>query len=258
MNLWKDTMPYEDKNIDFIPTIEEYSVGSDGAVIIFPGGGYAVRAPHEGETIAKFFNSKGITAFVVQYRVAPYSHPSPLSDAMRAVRYVRANAEKYKINKNKIAVMGFSAGGHLAGSVSVHYDKYVYDATDAIDNESARPDASILCYPVLDMLNYRHDGSKNNLLGARPKCAELEYMSLYKQVTDDTPPAFLWHTTTDSLVPVENPLMYASALAAHNIEFEMHIYPDGPHGMGLAEDNAHVGQWKDSLIIWLESLGWKN
>lgn len=258
MNLWEKAMPYADSEVDFTPTIEAYPAEGDGAVIIFPGGGYCNRAEHEGEPVAKMLNSYGITAFVVQYRVYPYSNPSPLSDAMRAVRYVRAHAKDYKINKDKIAVMGFSAGGHLAGSVSVHYDKDVYAPTDAVDNESARPNASILCYPVIDMLNYRHDGSKCNLLGARPKYADLEYMSLYKQITDDTPPAFLWHTSNDAVVPVENSLMYANALAAHNIQFELHVFPQGPHGMGLAEDDVQVCQWTKALDIWLENLGWKN
>ena len=108
------------------------------------------------------------------------------------------------------------------------------------------------------MLNYRHDGSKCNLLGARPKYADLEYMSLYKQITDDTPPAFLWHTSNDAVVPVENSLMYANALAAHNIQFELHVFPQGPHGMGLAEDDVQVCQWTKALDIWLENLGWKN
>lgn len=258
MNLWESSMPFEKKDVDFVPTIDVFEADSDGAVIVFPGGGYSHRAAHEGNTIGEWFQSNGVTAFVVQYRVTPYTHPAPLSDAMRAVRYVRANADKYHINKDKIAVMGFSAGGHLAGSVSVHYDKDVYEATDEIDNVSARPNASILCYPVIDMYNFRHDGSRAFLLGSRPKKSDADLMSLHKQINENTPPAFLWHTANDGSVPVENSLLYSKALASYNIPFELHIYPDGPHGLGLSIDRPYTAQWSAALINWLKLLGYKN
>lgn len=257
MNLWGDKIPYYMAEEEFIPTIEAYQAQSKGAVIIFPGGGYGMRAPHEGETIAKWFQSNGITAFVVEYRVAPYKHPAEISDAMRAVRFVRHYADRYKIDKDKIAVMGFSAGGHLAGSVSVHYDKKMYEPTDEIDNESCRPDASILCYSVLDMLEYRHDGTRTNLIGSNPTPEEKVLMSLYKQVTKDTPQTFLWHTAEDNAVPVENTLMYADALAKAKVPFEVHIYPHGPHGLGLAEGVPHTAQWQGALLNWLKLIEWK-
>lgn len=257
MNLWGDTIPYYKEDVDFIPTIEAYPAQSKGAVVIFPGGGYSGRAEHEGAVIAKWLQSNGITAFVVEYRVSPYSHPAEISDAMRAVRFVRHYADVYRIDKDKIAVMGFSAGGHLAGSASVHYDKPMYERTDEVDDESAKPNASILCYPVIDMYEYRHDGSRMCLIGENPRPEEKDFMSLYKQVTPDTPPAFLWHTAEDSAVPIENTLLYADALAKAKVPFEVHIYPYGHHGLGLAPDMPHVAQWQQSLCNWLSLLEWK-
>lgn len=257
MNLWKDEIPYFDKEVDFVPEIAEYLADSKGAVVVFAGGAYCMKAEHEGPQMAKWLQSIGITAFSVDYRVSPYKHPAQISDAMRAVRYVRHNAEKYGIDKNKIAVMGFSAGGHLAGSVSVHYDKEMYKPIDEIDKESCRPDATILGYPVIDMFEYRHDGSRQNLLGERTLHADKELMSLYMHVTADTPPAFLWHTSTDQAVPVENSLLYASALSKVQVPFELHVYPLGGHGMGRAEAVPHVAQWTKSLENWLGLMEWK-
>lgn len=256
-NLWGGTIPHFNKDIDFIPQITEYPADSAGAVVVFAGGGYGMRAEHEGPVIGEWLRTLGITAFVVDYRVAPYAHPAQISDAMRAVKYVRHNAEKFGIDKNKIAAMGFSAGAHLAGSVSVHYDKNMYEPTDEIDGESCRPDASILCYPVIDMFEYRHDGSRQNLIGERALHADKELMSLYKHVTADTPQAFIWHTSSDQAVPVENSLLYAGALSRVQVPFEMHIYPIGSHGLGLAKELPHVGQWTKSLENWLKLIEWK-
>lgn len=257
IKLWNGEIPYNNPEIDFVPSITEYPAKSKGAVIIFAGGGYGFKAEHEGDGYGKWLQSIGITSFVVDYRVAPYKHPAQISDAMRAVRYVRHNADKYGIDKNKIAVMGSSAGGHLAGSVSVHYDKKIYEPTDEIDKESCRPDATILCYPVIDMFEYRHDGSRQNLIGERALHADKELMSLYKHVTASTPQAFIWHTSTDQAVPVENSLLYADALSKVQVPFEMHIYPLGPHGQGRAENIPHVAQWTKSLENWLALNEWK-
>ena len=258
-NLWNDAIPYW--NEEFIeadetavrkPTITAYPANSKGAVIIFPGGGYVIRSDHEGTAYAKWLQSIGLTAFVVEYRVAPYKHPAEISDAMRAVKYVRYYADKYGIDKDKIAVMGSSAGGHLAASVSVHYDKKMYEDTDEIDKESCKPNATILCYPVIDMFEYRHDGSRKNLIGERSLHSDKELMLLYKHVTPDTPPTFIWHTSSDQAVPVENSLMYADALSKVQVPYEMHIYPIGSHGLGLADSMPHVAQWKDSLEKWIK------
>lgn len=257
INLWDKTMPYAMESEAFVPHIKEYVAGSKGAVVVCPGGAYAGRAEHESDAIGEWFKSIGITAIVLEYRVAPYKHPAEISDVQRAIRYVRYNADKYGIDKDKIAVMGFSAGGHLAGMASVHYDKKMYEPTDEIDNESARPDLSILCYPVIDMGEYRHDGSRLNLIGTRPTTEMREFMSLHKQITDDTPEAFLWHTSSDDAVPVMNSLLYAQGLAERRINYEMHVYPMGPHGLGLAKDNPYVAKWSRDLEEWLKYKDWK-
>ncbi|MCC8161231.1 MAG: alpha/beta hydrolase [Oscillospiraceae bacterium] len=263
-NLWGDQIPYWDDT--FIeqeeteprkPTITAYPAHSKGAVIVFAGGAYLMRAEHEGKGYAEFLNSIGMTAFVVDYRVAPYKHPAQISDAIRAVRYVRYHADKYGIDKDKIAVMGSSAGGHLAGSVSVHYDKKMYEETDEIDKTDCKPNATVLCYPVIDMFEYRHDGSRQNLIGERALHADKEFMSLYKHITKDTPQAFIWHTSSDQAVPVENSLMYADALSKVQVPFEMHIYPLGPHGLGIASEVPHVAQWLNSLDNWLKLISFK-
>ena len=257
IKLWGNEMPYRLADVEFKPHIKAYPANSTGAVVVLPGGGYEKRAQHEGDTVGEWFQSIGITAFVLEYRIAPYQHPAEISDAMRAVKYVRYHAEEYGIDPQKIAIMGFSAGGHLAGSVSVHYDKKMYELTDEIDNESAKPNLSILCYPVIDMGEYRHDGSRQNLIGRKPTEEMKEFMSLHKQVTKDTPEAFIWHASPDIVVPVDNSLLYASALSACNVDFELHIYPVGSHGIGLAEDNAHVAKWSKNLEDWLVLKGWK-
>lgn len=257
MNLWGKTIPYKKAEDDFIPAITAYPAKSDGCVAVFAGGGYSFKAPHEGPQMCEWLQSIGITCFNIDYRVAPYEHPAEICDALRAVRYIRANAGEYGINPNKIAVMGFSAGGHMAGSVSVHYNKSFYEPTDEIDKVSARPDASILCYSVIDMLEYRHDGSRQCLLGERALHSDKELMSLYKHVTADTPTAFLWHTSTDQAVPVENSLLYADALSKFNIPYELHIYPVGRHGLGRAEGLPYVAQWCDALEKWFEFMSWK-
>ena len=255
--LWGMEIPYNDKENKFIPKITAYHAGSKGAVIIFAGGGYCMKAEHEGPVMGEWLRDNGITAFVVDYRVAPYKHPAEISDAMRAVKFVRFYAEKYGIDRDKVAVMGFSAGGHLAGSVSVHFDKELYEATDRIDSEECRPNLSILCYPVIDMGTYRHDGSRTNLIGSNPRKKDEEFMSLHKHVTENTPEAFLWHTSKDDCVPVMNSLLYAQALSRENIPYEMHIYPEGPHGLGLATDLPHVAKWSSDLLDWLKLKGWK-
>lgn len=258
--LWENGIPYYEEG-KFAPSLTPFICkDARAAVIVCPGGAYEFRAEHEGDEIAQWLNSIGVSAFVLNYRIAPeYHNPVQLSDVQRAVRHVRYYAEEYGIEKNKIAVMGFSAGGHLAGSVSVHYDLKVYEPTDDIDNVSARPDASILCYPVIDMFEYRHDGSRRNLIGENPLHADKELMSLYAHVTRDTPQAFIWHTSSDAAVPVENSLMYADALSKVKVPFEMHIYPIGCHGLGLADkperDVPHVAQWANSCKEWLKLIG---
>ena len=263
MKLWGEVMPHRIDTVDFEPEMHVYEGDSKGAVVIFPGGGYEIRAEHEGHGYARWLQSIGITAWVVDYRVAPYAHPAIICDGLRAVKVARANAEKYGYDKDKIAVMGSSAGGHLAASVSVHYDKEFYQATDEIDKESAKPNASILCYSVLDMHDFRHDGTKQKLLGRRCTEADRDLMSLPMQVNINTPQTFLWHTAADPAVPVENTLLYAAALSKWMVPFEAHIFPYGPHGLGLAdgvgygENIPHVAQWVNALHNWLKLIDWE-
>ena len=258
MKLWGETMPYANPESDFVPEITEYKGTSKGAIVVFAGGGYGYKAEHEGPGMGEWLQSIGMTAFVVDYRVAPdYHHPAMICDAQRAVRYARTRAAELGFDKDKIAVMGFSAGGHLAGTVSVHGAKSFYEPTDAIDEESAVPNASILCYPVIDMYEYRHDGSRWNLIGEHPLDADKKLMSLYMHVTSETPQAFIWHTATDQAVPIENSLLYADALAKVQVPFELHVYPVGPHGLGLAPEQPHVAQWTTALQNWLKLIGFK-
>ncbi len=248
---------------DFIPTLDLYPLAerpaeTRGAVLVCPGGGYSGRAPHEGEPIAQKLNDAGIPAFVVQYRVAPNRHPAPIDDAMRAMRIIRSRAEEWNIDPEKIAILGFSAGGHLAGSVVVHGEDADSSASDPLMKLSGRANAGVLCYPVLSSGEFAHRGSFNNLLGTDASDEMLAFMSLEKQVDEKTPPCFLWSTSDDGAVPVQNSLLFAMGLRQHNIPFEMHVYPNGNHGLGLAEqaDNPQIKSWMPHCIHWLKQMGW--
>ena len=257
-NLWGDKIPYYAETVDFIPKVTYYPANSRGAVIVFAGGSYSHRAVHESYGIAEWLSENGVQAFVIDYRVLPYRHPSPLCDAMRAIRYVRHNAELYGIDKNKIAVIGSSAGGHLVGSLSVHYDKSIYEPTDEIDLENARPDATFLCYSVIDFSDAGNLHTVNHLLGENPSSEDIEFLSIHKHINANTPEAFIWHTATDPAVSVKNSLLYAEALVREKIPVEMHIYPIGPHGLGLAKEREpYVSSWGGLLLRWLELRNWK-
>ena len=245
------------------PSIRIYTPSaekSNGAtVVICPGGGYQILAyDHEGAQVAQRLNESGITGVVLQYRLAPkYRHPAPLQDLQRAIRYVRAHAEPLHISPTRIGVMGFSAGGHLASTVSTHFDAGNPDASDPIDRISCRPDFSVLCYPVITLQGeYAHQGSAKNLLGDQVSNAELlESLSNQTQVTDKTPPAFLFHTHEDKGVRVENALGYYAACVKHNVPAEFHVFQNGPHGVGLAQGDPGVGEWSYVLMSWLRSNG---
>ena len=244
-----------------IPTITPYipeTKKSDAAVVIFPGGGYRKRAQHEGGGYAEFLQANGITAFVVEYRVAPHTFPLPLLDARRGVRWVRANAERYGIDKSKIAVMGSSAGGHLAALVSTYTKPIAFEGADTIDNEDFLPNAQILCYPVICAPSdegITHLGSYQNLVGGTdPELEKAVDPSL--NVNESTPRAFIWHTSEDPSVNVINSYRYASALRMLDIRVEMHIFPDGRHGLGLAPQLPHVAKWSALLIDWFKYIYW--
>lgn len=257
--LWKEVPPGYRLGLDEeIPQITPYLVSNNptkSAVIIFPGGGYHHRAKHEGEPVALWLNRLGISAFVVDYRVAPAKYPAPFLDGKRSVRYLRTHAESWGIDPEKIGVLGFSAGGHLAGLVATQFDEGDPLANDPVEKVSSRPDALILCYPVISFDQYRHAGSVTNLLGEDPNPELIGKMSLQNQVSAATPPTFLWHTANDASVPVENSLLFAASLSRHRVPFELHIFPEGRHGLGLAEEQPTVGIWTELCATWLQKIG---
>ena len=258
--LWPDGVPTPDGVTPpkEIPQLELYPVPSGaptGFVVVCPGGGYGGRAAHEGEPIARMFNAAGIAAGVVSYRVSPHRYPVPQMDAMRAIRLVRANAAAWNVIPNKVGILGFSAGGHLAASVAVLADHGDIGSADPVARQSARPDAAILCYAVVSFGEWGHRGSQNNLLGPLPAPGMVERMCTEKQVDAQTPPTFLWHTADDGAVPVQCSLLFAQALALHKVPFELHVFPQGRHGLGLATDDPIVSQWPALCVKWLKKMG---
>jgi len=231
------------------------------AVIICPGGGYWVLAYDlEGTDIARYFNSIGVAAIVLKYRLPTYGnciepHKAPLMDAQRAMRLVRHHASQWNINPSKIGIMGFSAGGHLASTLGTHFDYGNKSATDSVEKESCRPDFMILMYPVISFTDTSmHLGSKEALLGKVADPVLVKYYSNELQVKDDTPPAFFVHADNDNGVPVENTLLMYKALRAKHIPAELHILGEGEHGFGLGGSNEHIASWKNSLKLWLDSI----
>lgn len=229
----------------------------NGCVIVCPGGGYGFKSAHECGPIAEKINSYGVSAMTLDYRVAPYQYPAITEDILRAIRYVRYHAEELQIDPHKIAVLGFSAGGHLANSALCAFD-YGREDGDEIDRVSSRPDAVILCYAVISLGRYTHEGTRTNLIGGLANEKELEIrLSGELQVREDTPPCFLWHTAEDTAVPVQNAIQLYQALCEKKIFSELHVFPYGPHGLGLAESFPHVAQWADLLGNWLLLMGFK-
>jgi acetyl esterase/lipase len=224
------------------------------AVIVLPGGGYITRAPYEGEPIARWLNTLGVSAFVVDYRVAPYKHPANLWDVQRAIRYVRHRATEWNVDPNRLGILGFSAGGHLASAAGTHFDAGNPEAADPVDRLSSRPDFMVLCYALISMCEFGHTGSLRNLLGDNPSEEMVRLLSNELQVTSDTPPAFIWHTTDDKSVPVEHALMFASSLSRNKVPFELHSYMTGIHGLGLAQDHPEACTWTDLCARWLRRL----
>ncbi|MEI2727432.1 MAG: alpha/beta hydrolase [Verrucomicrobiota bacterium] len=233
----------------------EKSTGA--AIVICPGGGYGGLAQHEGRSYALWFNEQGIAGFVLKYRLAPngYHHPAMLQDAARAVRTVRARAEEWKIDPKRIGIIGSSAGGHLASTLVTHFDAGQTNAADAIERVSSRPDLGILCYPVISMGKVTHGGSKKNLLGENPSPELVKELSNELQVTRDTPPCFLFHTAEDTVVSVENALLFADALRQAGVPFALHIYERGRHGIGLGSQPYGSGEqhpWTHDCEFWLK------
>ncbi len=248
-----------------IPTLTPYLSEKPGAaraaVVICPGGGYGALADHEGSHYAKFLNEHGIAAFVLKYRLgsAGYRHPVMLNDAARAVRMVRARATEWNIDTAKVGIMGSSAGGHLASTLLTHFDSGNAEAADPIDRQSSRADLGVLCYAVITMGEFTHQGSKKNLLGENPSAELVTLLSNELQVKANTPPCFIWHTWEDKAVPIENSMQFASALQKNKVPFDLHIYQKGNHGIGLGakqKDSAAKHPWTADLVFWLKTQGW--
>lgn len=247
------------------PTLEIYLPtkrnATGRAVIICPGGAYHHLAyDYEGTDIAKWFNSKGIAAFVLKYRLPEsksliINHKAPLQDAQRALRIVRYNAEKWGISQDQIGVVGFSAGGHLASTLGTHYNDISYDASDDMDRLSARPDFMVLIYPVITMNPlYTHEGSKISLLGTNPNAELVNYYSNELHVNSKTPPTFILHGADDKSVSVMNSILFFEALQKEGIFTEMHIFPEGGHGFSLAIGKDNLQDWTNLLSEWIDNL----
>jgi len=273
--LWPEGAPGavgKDPKLD-VPALTLYLPDTEKAtgasVVVCPGGGYGMLADdHEGKQVAEWLNGLGVAAAVVRYRLGPrYHHPAMLEDVGRAIRTLRARSKEWKLDPKRVAVLGFSAGGHLASTAGTHFDAGKPDAPDPVDRESSRPDRMILVYPVIALATpYGHSGSLRNLLGDAPPAALVGSLSNETQVTRDTPPTFLAHTNEDTAVPPENSLLFALALRKAKVPLELHIFEKGQHGLGLGNGHAKLGVkpdknfavWPKLCESWLKGQGFLN
>jgi len=258
--LWPDGAPLGENAKADDPELTIYlpQNPNGAAVVIFPGGGYwGLAMDHEGHQVAQWLNNFGVAGIVVSYRRGPgAAHPVPLLDAQHAIRTVRYNSEKWRIDPQRIGVMGFSAGGHLASSTGVHFDAGDQNADRPIERMSCRPDFMILGYPVISMTeDYMHKGSRNNLIGKNPDPELAKEMSSELQVTPETPPTFLVLTNADKSVPAENSVYFYLALRKAGVPAEMHIFEKGDHGFGLAPLNPILSDWMDLCQQWMQQRG---
>ena len=248
-----------------IPTLTPYlpdATNVNGAaMVICPGGGYVGLAAHEGNDYALWLNQHGVTCFVLKYRLGSsgYHYPAEYQDVERAIRWVRAHADDYKINSKRVGIMGSSAGGHLASMALTHFDSGDANSVDPVERQGSRPDLGILCYPVITMGEFTHRGSRQALLGTNQTPEIVSYLSSELQVTTNTPPCFIWTTSEDRTVPPEDTLMFAAALRKNHVPFDVHIYQKGAHGMGLGDRTppfAHPHPWAADCLFWLKAQGW--
>lgn len=247
-----------------IPAVTVYpppaGTGNGAAVVICPGGGYGHLAPHEGEPVTQWLNGLGVTGIVLRYRLAPrYRHPVMHVDVSRALRFARTHSDEWGIDPARVGVLGFSAGGHLASTISNHFDAGDPNANDPIDYHSSRPDISILIYPVIDLeTSIAHAGSRNNLLGeSAGDIVLVRQFSNHLHVTPQTPPTYLVHSTDDTGVPVENSLVYALALQKAGVPFAMQIFDHGGHGYGMGgpDKSSVLASWPANCGMWLKKRG---
>lgn len=238
----------------FLPAPEK---ATGAAIVICPGGGYGHLADHEGSHYARWLNEQGIAGFVLKYRLGTsgYRHPAMLQDAARAVRTVRARTEEWKLDTKRVGIIGSSAGGHLASTLLTHWDAGNTNASDAVEQQSSRPDLAVLCYPVVTLTDpFTHKGSRANLLGTNPPPELVQELSAELQVAKNSPPCFIWSTEEDKTVPVENSLQLAAALRRAGVRFDLHIYERGGHGIGLGNkkfDAANFHPWTRDCEFWL-------
>lgn len=234
-------------------------------IIMCPGGGYVMTSDREAEPVALKFVAEGFNLVVLRYSVAPNKFPKALIELAATVDYVRSKSKEWNVDKDKIIVCVFSAGGHLAGSLGVLWDNKILEEALEINKDNIKPNAMILCYPVITSGEFAHKGSFDNLLGENVSEVEREKLSLEKLVSKNTPTTFLWHTFDDGAVPVQNSLFFANSLASNNVPFELHIYPNGVHGLSLCEEltamngqsehiNQHAGTWFKLAVEWIKNL----
>lgn len=254
--LWDDLPPVQtpDAELDrpFLTHYAPFGKRFEGAaVLIFPGGGYQHLSAQEGEGYAGVFRLLGMNAFVCNYRLGSrgHRHPAMLEDATRAIRTIRHRATEFGVDPDRILVIGSSAGGHLAATLLTQWDHGQADHADPIERQSSRPNLGILCYPVISMAEHVHEGSRRSLLGDEPSPEQISALSADQQVNAETPPTFLWHTVDDGGVPVENSLLFASALRRAGVSFEMHLYRSGAHGLGMKDGQP----WVENARRWLEA-----
>lgn len=278
--LWPDAIPFqkettvqevhESTNILRVkkvqkPTLEVFLPSKQNAtgqaVLIFPGGGYGLLSyDWEGTDIAKFLNAQGVAAFVVKTRLPSADTQTnftltPITDAMRAIRIVRSNAKQWNVDPQQIGIIGFSAGGHLASTLGTHYDMITTESIDSVDQQSARPDFMALIYPVISMKKgVTHYGSRARLIGKKPDAALVANYSNELQITKDTPPTFLVHSADDKAVPVNNSILFYTALQENKVPVEMHLYPSGGHGYGLGLGRKYINVWPNQLASWLQNI----
>ena len=260
--LWPDRVPPPGQGDDEArPSLAIFEPppgrATGAAIVVCPGGGYTNLADHEGEPVAQWLVSLGITAALLRYRLGPQSrHPAMLQDAQRAVRTLRLHAARWGVDPGRIGILGFSAGGHLASSAATHFDAGDPRAADPVERASSRPDLAILIYPVITLEGpFAHAGSRTNLLGSTPDEDLVRMLSSDRQVSPATPPTFLVHGSADAGVPCENSLLMAAALSRARVPFELHIYEGGAHGFGMQPTAPGVSPWTERCAEWLRVRG---
>lgn len=255
INLWPDA-PDTLEGENTRPRLEIYPTDNPASdpsamIIVCPGGAYRFQAPHEGEPFAQLFAANGIASAVLYYRVDPHRHPAPLADACRAMRLVRSMADELRIDPQRVGMLGFSAGGHLASTIATQPVLHVDEHDDLADRFDPRPDRLLLGYPVISFTHHMHVGCRNNLIGDNADYALRCRMSNELHVTSDNPPTFIFHTCEDQGVPVQHSLRFVEALRHQGVEAEMHAFAHGRHGVGLAADDPKLRVWPQMMLAWL-------